>query len=228
MAADNGYGRLAAAVNSLLALLLFAFSCASGHAQSTPIKIAMLGDSLTAGFGLGDGQSLPSQLHKALRAQGRNVTVLNHGVSGDTTAGGLSRVGWMLDDRPDIVFVALGANDALRGIDPADAERNLTAIIEKLQAAHTTVWLAGMLAPRNFGPEYDKAFDGIYQRLADRYKVPLYPFILDGVARQPALNQPDGLHPNEKGVGVIVEHMMPFVIANLDVYAATVHRPARP
>ena len=229
MAADKGYGRLPVVVNSLLALLFCAMcGLAPAQAQTAPIKIAMLGDSLTAGLGLGDGQSLPSRLQKALRAQGRDVTVLNHGVSGDTTAGGLSRVGWMLDDKPDIVFVELGANDALRGIDPADAERNLAATVEKLQAAHTTVWLAGMLAPRNLGPEYDKAFDGIYQRLAERYKVPLYPFLLDGVARQPDLNQADGLHPNEKGVGVIVERMMPFVIANLDAYAATVHRPARP
>ncbi len=229
MAADKAYGRLAAAVNSLLTLVFCLFcGLAIAQAESPPIKIAMLGDSLTAGFGLGDGQSIPSQLQKALRAQGRNVTVLNHGVSGDTTAGGLGRVDWMLGDKPDIVLVELGANDALRALDAKDAERNLAAIIEKLQAAGVTVWLAGMLAPRNFGQEYDTAFDGIYPRLAAKYKVPLYPFILDGVARQAALNQADGLHPNEKGVAVIIERLLPFVTKNLDIYAATVHRPARP
>jgi acyl-CoA thioesterase-1 len=229
MAADKGYGRLAAAVNSLLALLLLTFaSAAAGHAQSAPIKLAMLGDSLTAGFGLSPGQAIPAQLQNALKAQGRDVVVLNHGVSGDTTAGGLGRVDWMLGDKPDIVLVELGANDSLRALDPLEAERNLAAIIEKLQAAKISVWLAGMLAPRNFGPEYDRAFDAIYPRLADKYKVPLYPFILDGAAGQPELNQPDGLHPNAKGVAVIVEHLMPFVTANLDAHATTVHRPARP
>jgi acyl-CoA thioesterase-1 len=229
MAALKGYGRLPAAVNSLLALLLIAFAWVTAvPAQPAPIKIAVLGDSLAAGFGLSEGQSIPAQLQKALAAQGRNVTILNHGVSGDTTAGGLGRVDWMLGDKPDIVLVELGANDALRALDPKEAERNLSAILEKLQAAHVTVWLAGMLAPRNFGPEYDQAFDGIYARLADKYKVPLYPFFLDGVAQQPELNQPDGIHPNAKGVAAVVEHLLPFVTANLDAYAATVHRPARP
>jgi acyl-CoA thioesterase-1 len=216
-------------VNSLLAVLLFAFSCVvAAYAQTAPVRIAVLGDSLAAGFGLGESRSIPAQLEKALKARGREVVLLNHGVSGDTTAGGLGRVDWMLGDKPDIVLVELGANDSLRALDPKEAERNLSAIIEKLQAAQVTVWLAGMLAPRNFGPEYDKAFDGIYARLADRYKVPLYPFFLDGVAQDPALNQPDGLHPNEKGVAVVVEHLLPFVTANLDSYATTVHRPARP
>src|SRR5262249_51983730 len=159
---------------------------------------------------------------------GRNVVIVNHGVSGDTTAGGLDRVDWMLGDKPDIVLVELGANDALRGTDPAVTERNLAAIIEKLKAAGVTVWLAGMLAPRTFGADYDTAFDGLYKRLSDKYQVPLYPFILDGVAQDPALNQADGMHPNVKGAQIVADKLLPFVTHNLDAYAKAVHRPARP
>ncbi len=220
-----GYGRFAAAVNSLLLTILL---CLSAHAQTAPIKLAILGDSLAAGYGLKPEQAIPARLEAALKAEGRNVTVINHGVSGDTTAGGLARVDWMLADKPDIVMVELGANDALRALAPAEAERNLDAIIAKLKAAGVTVWLAGMLAPRNFGPEYARQFDGLYKRLAEKYSVPLYPFLLDGVAQDPALNQPDGLHPNPKGVDVVVERLLPFVTKNLDDYAASVRRPARP
>ena len=226
-----GYGRFAAAVNSLLVTILLCLSAAyaqSTPAQSTPVKLAILGDSLAAGYGVKPGQSVPARLEAALKAQGRNVTVINHGVSGDTTAGGLDRVDWMLADKPDIVMVELGANDALRGLDPAAAERNLDAIIAKLKTAGVTVWLAGMLAPRNFGPEYAQQFDGLYKRLAEKYNVPLYPFFLDGVAQDVALNQADGLHPNPKGVDIIVERLLPFVTKNLDDYAASVRRPARP
>ncbi|WP_085937249.1 arylesterase [Enhydrobacter aerosaccus] len=192
------------------------------------ISLAVLGDSLAAGFGIKPEQSFPARLEAALKADGRTVTVLNDGVSGDTSAGGLDRVDWILGDKPDIVMVELGANDALRGIDPASTERNLSAIIEKLKAAGVTVWLAGMMAPRNFGPDYVTAFDGIYRRLADKYQVPLYPFLLEGVAQDPALNQADGLHPNPQGVAVIVRNILPFVTKNLDLYAASLHRPARP
>ena len=242
MVLSIGYGRFAAAVNSLLVTILLCLSLlylsllymsATAHAQSTPaqstpVKLAILGDSLAAGYGVKPGQSVPARLEAALKAQGRNVTVINHGVSGDTTAGGLDRVDWMLADKPDIVMVELGANDALRGLDPAAAERNLDAIIAKLKTAGVTVWLAGMLAPRNFGPEYAQQFDGLYKRLAEKYNVPLYPFFLDGVAQDVALNQADGLHPNPKGVDIIVERLLPFVTKNLDDYAASVRRPARP
>ena len=228
-----GYGRFAAAVNSLLiaiACVFLAFSPA--HAQTEPVKLAFLGDSLSAGYGVGADQAIPARLDAALKKQGRNVTVINHGVSGDTTAGGLDRIDWMMADKPDIVMVELGANDALRGIDPAMTERNLDAIIARLKAAGTTVWLAGMLAPRNLGPEYAQQFDGLYKRLADKYGVPLYPFFLDGVAQDPALNQADGMHPNPKGVDVVVDHLLPFVTKNLDTYAsahaAPVRSPARP
>jgi acyl-CoA thioesterase-1 len=232
MVLSIGYGRFAAAVNSLLVTILLCLAALFGlqgaHAQSTPVKLAILGDSLAAGYGVKPEQSIPARLEAALKAQGRPVAVINHGVSGDTTAGGLDRVDWMLADKPDIVMVELGANDALRGLDPATAERNLDAIITKLKAAGVTVWLAGMLAPRNFGPEYTRQFDGLYKRLADKYNVPLYPFFLDGVAQDAALNQADGIHPNPKGVDIVVERLLPFVTRNLDDYAASVRRPARP
>ncbi|UYN94324.1 MAG: arylesterase [Enhydrobacter sp.] len=225
MKLSNGYGGFAAAVNSLLVLLLCLLPV---HAQSAPVRIAMLGDSLTAGYGLQPNQSLAARLEAALRSQKRDVVVLNHGVSGDTTAGGLDRVDWMMGDKPDIVLVALGANDALRGVDPAAAERNLDGIVKRLKEAGATVWLAGMLAPRNYGADYARAFDGIYKRLSEKYDVPLYPFLLDGVAQEPALNQADGIHPNVKGVDTIVERMLPFVTSNLDAHATSVRRPARP
>jgi acyl-CoA thioesterase I len=226
----KGYGRFAAAVNSLLVVLL----CLSvAHAQNVPIKIAplkiaMLGDSLTAGYGLKPDQAIPVRLQAALKAEGRDVTILNHGVSGDTSAGGLDRVDWMLADKPDIVMVELGANDALRAIDPATTERNIDAILAKLKDAKVAVWLIGMMAPRNLGPDYVKSFDGLYKKLADKYAIPLYPFILDGVAQDATLNQADGMHPNPEGVEVVVKHLLPFVNKNLDDYAASVHRPSRP
>lgn len=219
------YGRFAALVNSLLIVVVLAIGPA--NAQNAPVKIAVLGDSLAAGYGITPEQAFPVRLEAALKAQGRTVTILNQGVSGDTTAGGLDRLDWMLADKPDIVLVELGGNDALRGIDPAVTEKNLAAIIEKLQAAHVTVWLAGMMAPRNLGSDYVTAFDGIYKRLADKYKVPLYPFILDGVAQDPALNQADGLHPNPKGAEIVADHLLPFVTKNLDD-AQAVHRSSHP
>ncbi|MBS0546731.1 MAG: arylesterase [Proteobacteria bacterium] len=225
MSFAKGYGRFTAAVNSLLLVLL---CLSAGAARAEPVKIAMLGDSLTAGYGLKPDQALPVRLQAALKAEGRDVTVLNHGVSGDTSAGGLDRVDWMLGDKPDIVMVELGANDALRAIDPATTERNLDALLAKLKAAKVTTWLIGMMAPRNLGPEYVKAFDGLYPRLAEKYQVPLYPFILDGVAQDAALNQGDGMHPNPDGVEVVVKRLLPFVNKNLADHAASVHSTPRP
>jgi acyl-CoA thioesterase-1 len=219
------YGRFAAMVNSLLAVVLFAL--APAHAQTAPLKIAVLGDSLAAGYGVKPAESFPARLEAGLQVQGRNAIVLNHGVSGDTTAGGLQRIDWMLADKPDIVLVELGANDALRGSDPAVTEKNLSAIVEKLKAAGVTVWLAGMLAPRNLGPDYVTAFDGLYKRVADKYQVPLYPFILEGVAQDAALNQGDGIHPNTRGAQIVADKLLPFVTKNLDD-AASVHRPSSP
>jgi acyl-CoA thioesterase I len=229
----TGYGRFAARVNSLLIAILCSLAALSAaHAQDAPagpaVKLAILGDSLAAGYGVSPKDAFPARLEAALKKDGRNVTVINHGVSGDTTAGGLERIDWMLGDKPDIVLVELGANDALRALDPAAAERNLDAIVTRLKEAGVTVWLAGMLAPRNFGPEYARQFDGIYQRLAEKHGVALYPFFLDGVAQDPALNQADGIHPNPKGVDVIVERILPFVTSNLDSHAQAVRRSARP
>jgi acyl-CoA thioesterase-1 len=233
----NGYGRFAAPVNSLLTVVLCLFvgtgligigQALAQAAPPAPIRIAILGDSLAAGYGVKPAEAIPARLQAALRADGRNVEILSHGVSGDTTAGGLDRIDWMLGDKPDIVIVELGGNDALRAIDPATTERNLDAIITKLKDAKVTVWLTGMLAPRNLGPQYAASFDGIYRKLADKHGLPLYPFFLEGVAQDPALNQPDGIHPNPKGVDVMVKNLLPFVTKSLDDYAASVRRPARP
>jgi acyl-CoA thioesterase-1 len=223
------YGRFAAAVNSLLLVLSLALVLvgAPAHAQSGPVKIAVLGDSLAAGYGIKPEQSFPARLEAGLKAQGRNVTILNQGVSGDTSAGGLDRLDWMLADKPDVVLVELGANDALRGIDPKVTEKNLSAIVEKLKGAGVTVWLAGMLAPRNLGSEYVTAFDGLYKRIAEKYRVPLYPFILDGLEQNATFVQADGIHPNPHGAQIVADRLLPFVTKNLDD-AAAVHRPSRP
>ncbi|MBI2241703.1 MAG: arylesterase [Magnetospirillum gryphiswaldense] len=197
------YGAMAALVN------------ASAKAAA-PVTLLALGDSLTAGYGLPATDSFPSQLQKALQAKGRAVHVVNAGVSGDTSAGGLARLDWALADKPQTAIVALGGNDGLRGLDPAKMEANLDAIVTKLQNAGVKVLLAGMEAPPNLGPDYGQAFRGAYARVAERRKVPLYPFFLDGVAANPALNQKDGLHPTAQGVAIIVGRMMPTVEKLLD------------
>ncbi|HEY8016238.1 MAG TPA: arylesterase [Dongiaceae bacterium] len=178
-------------------------------AQAAPVKILALGDSLTAGYGLPAGEGFVPQLEKALRAQGLDARVLDGGVSGDTTAGGLARLDWALAEDPQVVIVELGANDALRGLDPGQAKSNLDAILAKLTAQHRAVLLAGMLAPRNLGADYVTAFDAIYPDLAKHYGVGLYPFFLEGVAANPALNQADGLHPTAEGVAIIVRGILP-------------------
>ncbi len=196
---------------------IVAFLCASvTAAQAQPVRIAMLGDSLTAGFGLPPEQALPTRLEQALKAAGRDVSVANHGVSGDTSAGGLARLDWTLGDKPKLVIVALGANDALRGLDPDETEKNLDAIITRTKAAGATVLLCGMKAPRNYGPEYVAKFDGLYERLAAKHGVALLPFLLDGVAMVQDLNQADGIHPNAKGVDAVVSHLAPAVLKVLD------------
>ncbi len=176
----------------------------------------MLGDSLTSGWGLAADDAFPAQLERALRAAGRRgVRVLAAGVAGDTSAGGLARLAWSLAGRPDAAIVELGANDGLRGLDPAATYRNLDAILTELAQRGIPVLLAGMYAPPNLGREYGEAFDGIYPRLAEKHGVRLYPFFLDGVAVEPELNQADGIHPNEKGVAVIVERILPYVMGVL-------------
>ncbi|MEM7122144.1 MAG: arylesterase [Pseudomonadota bacterium] len=185
-------------------------------AQADQMRILALGDSLTAGYGLPQGDGFTDQLQAALQEAGYDAVVLNAGVSGDTTAGGLARLDWALADAPDIVIVELGANDALRGIDPASSRANLSAILAELQARDLPTLLAGMLAPRNLGADYVTAFDGMYGELAEEYDVPLYPFFLEGVAAEPELNQPDGIHPNASGVAIIVDGILPDVTAMLD------------
>jgi acyl-CoA thioesterase I len=169
------------------------------------------GDSLTAGYGLTPEQAFPARLEAALRRQGIEARVVDGGVSGDTTAGGLARLDWSLAEKPDLVILALGSNDALRGIDPAAVRDNLDKIIQKIEASGARVLLLGMLAPSNWGEEYRSAFDRIFPELARAHHVPLYPFFLEGVAMKPELNQPDGLHPNERGVAVLVDRIAPVV-----------------
>lgn len=170
-----------------------------------------LGDSLTAGYGLARGEGFVAQLEAALRAKGIPARVLDAGVSGDTTAGGRARLDWALADRPDAAIVALGGNDGLRAIDPAATYANLDAILTRLAERNIPVLLAGMLAPPNLGNEYGAAFRDAYQRLARAHDVVFYPFFLDGVAAEPGLNQPDGIHPNARGVAVMVERILPAV-----------------
>jgi acyl-CoA thioesterase-1 len=180
-------------------------------AAAAPVEIVALGDSLTAGLGVEPGESFPEQLEAALRARGHDVTVANAGVSGDTASDGLARVEWSVPPEADIVIVALGANDALRGIDPAVTREALSKIIATLSGRGQRVLLAGMLAPRNLDDTYARAFDRIYPELAKEYGVALHPFFLAGVATEPSLNQPDGMHPNAAGVAKMVEAMLPQV-----------------
>jgi acyl-CoA thioesterase I len=193
-----------------------AFLCGSLLMSSTPAeaaKLLALGDSLTAGFGLPPEQGFTARLQAALKAKGSDVEVINAGISGDTTAGGLARLDWSLADHPDFALVELGANDGLRGTDPKETASNLDQILARLQAAHVKVLLCGMKALHNWGPEYGQKFDAIYPELAMKYQVPLYPFFLDGVVLDPKLNQADMLHPNPAGVDIIVQRILPMVEA---------------
>ena len=180
-------------------------------AAERPVRIVVLGDSLSAGFGLAAQDALPARLERALKAKGLAVTIENAGVSGDTVAGGLARLDWSVGEGTDAVILELGANDALRGADPKATRAALEAIITRLKERRIAVLLAGMLAPRNLGPDYVKAFDAIYPELAAAHDLILYPFILQGVAGDRALNQSDGLHPTAAGVDVMVQGMLPQV-----------------
>ncbi len=186
-------------------------AAAVAPAAAAPVEIVALGDSLTAGYGLAPGESFPEQLEAALVERGHDVTVANAGVSGDTTSAGLARLEWSVPAEADIVIVALGANDALRGIDPAVPREALEAIVSKLTTRGQAVLLAGMLAPRNLGEEYAAAFDAIYPDLAARHGVAFHPFFLEGVATDAALNQADGIHPTAAGIAKVVEAMIALV-----------------
>lgn len=185
-------------------------------AQADSLRLVALGDSLTAGYNLPPDAAFPARLEKALRATGLDVRVDNAGVSGDTSTSGLARLDWALDGKPDGVILELGANDALRGIPPDLTEANLDKILSRLKAKGIPVLLAGMRAPPNWGPEYRRAFDSLYSRLAARHGVALYPFFLDGVAAVPHLNQDDGNHPTAAGVDEIVRRILPTVKLLLD------------
>ena len=185
--------------------------CIGTAVAAQPVKILALGTSLTQGYGLPPGTDFTVQLQAALKRDGVDAVVTNAGVSGDTSAGGLARLEWSLADRPDAAIVELGGNDMLRGIAPAETEKNLRAILARLKAAHVRVLLTGMHAQHNLGADYVKAFDAIYPRLARDANVLFYPFILDGVALNPKLNQADGMHPNPAGVKIIVARILPLV-----------------
>lgn len=183
-----------------------------GAQAAAPIKILALGTSLTQGYGLPPGTELTTLLESRLKASGVAAKIINAGVSGDTSADGLSRLDWSLADRPDAAIVELGSNDALRGLAPAETEKNLSAILSRLKTAHIPVLLLGMMAPRNLGPEYAQAFDAIYPRLAKQYGATLYAFVLDGVALNPKLNQADGIHPNAAGEKIVADRIFPDVL----------------
>lgn len=180
-------------------------------ARTEPITILALGDSLIAGPGLDPSAAFPARLEAALKARGHDVSVRNAGVSGDTAAQGAARLDWALTDDVDAAIVELGANDALRGLPVNQAEAALNEILSKLKAKGLPVLLAGMRAPPNLGPDYAGEFDGMYRRLAEAHGVAVYPFFLEGVAARPDLNQADGMHPNGKGVELIVEKILPAV-----------------
>ncbi|MBE7248763.1 MAG: arylesterase [Actinomycetospora chiangmaiensis] len=187
----------------------------AGAQAARPLKLVALGDSLTAGYRLPADAAFPAVLERELRKTGHAVTVANAGVSGDTSTGGLDRVDWSVPDGTDGVILELGANDMLRGTDPAVTEKALDAIIARLKARGIPVMLAGMRAAPNLGPDYGKRFDGIYPRLAERYGLILYPFFLDGIAGDRSLNLADGLHPTKDGVARIVTGILPSVEAFL-------------
>lgn len=192
--------------------LALGFAMTSARAagpETRPLELVAFGDSLTAGYMLSPIEAFPVQLEKALRARGHSVTVANAGVSGDTTSGGAARIDWAVPDTADGVILELGANDALRGIDPATARANLDRILGELGRRGIPVLIAGMRAPRNWGDDYARTFDAMYAELAQKHGALLYPFFLDGVALDPALNLGDGLHPNAKGVTRIVESILP-------------------
>jgi acyl-CoA thioesterase-1 len=195
----------------LSGILLAAALLVPAVVSAAPIKILAFGTSLTQGYGLPPGTEFTTVMQQKLKAAGIDAKLVNAGVSGDTSSDGLSRLDWSLADHPDAAIVEMGSNDALRGIDPALTEKNISAMLGKFKAAHVPVLLLGMEAPRNLGPEYQKAFDPIYPRLAKQYGVLLYPFVLDGVVLNPKLNQADGMHPNPAGVKVIVDRMLPYV-----------------
>jgi acyl-CoA thioesterase I len=202
-------------ITLLFALTLLA-SAAEGKPSAAcgpaPVRIVALGTSLTAGYGLGPGEGYIDDLEAPLKALGCKASIENAGVSGDTSAGGLARLDWTLASSPQIVLVELGGNDALRGLPPRETENNLDQILAELTARKLPVLFMGMRAPPNLGKEYGAEFNAIYPRLAQKYRVTFYPFVLDGVAAIPSLNQADGIHPNAKGAKLMAAKILPVLL----------------
>jgi len=193
-------------------ILSFFLAAASLPAKATEaLKLVVFGDSLVAGYQLAPDEAFPVQLEKALAERGHEVSVMNAGVSGDTSSAGLSRLDWSIGPETDAVILELGANDALRGIPPASTRQNIDEMVRRLTERGVAVLVAGMLAPPNLGPEYAEAFNPIFPDVAEKYGTLLYPFFLEGVALKPELNLDDGMHPNAEGVSVIVENVLPSV-----------------
>jgi len=197
-------------VGALVLLCVTALSFAPDEARGDGV-VAALGDSLTAGSGVAADEAFPARLEARLRTEGYAYRVVNAGVSGDTTSGGLRRVDWVLRTSPEVVIVALGANDGLRGQSPQATRANLEEIVARLQAAGARVLLAGMRLPPNYGGDYTKEFEAVFPAVARRAKVSLIPFLLDGVAGIPRLNQADGIHPTAAGCQVIADHLWPYL-----------------
>ncbi len=206
-AAYSARTRLAKA--AVAGFTLLALSC--GDVAARPVRLLAFGDSLTAGYGLPHEDGFEAQLGAALRKSGHDVTVLDGGVSGDTSAGGVARLDWSLADNPDCALVELGANDGLRGLDPAAMQANLATILDRLAARHVPALLSGMYAPPNLGKTYDDAFRAVFDTLSRRPGLLYDPFFLQGVALDPSLKQADGLHPTAKGVAIIVARLLPLV-----------------
>ena len=219
--AANRYGRLPSRIQlspRIWAAILLVFVSVGSflmnnatYAQTKPLRLVALGDSLSAGYNLPGSAAFPTVLEKLLRDKGIPVEIANAGVSGDTSQGGLERLDWSVPDGTDGVILELGANDALRGVDPALTETSLDAIVTRLKARGIPVLLAGMYAPRSNGPDYVARFDAIYPKLAEKHGLILYPFFLDGIAGDRVLNQPDMLHPTAEGVRVIAQRILPTV-----------------
>lgn len=192
------------------AVILLAGLAGPRIALAEPLQLVGFGDSLMAGYQLPQEDALPAQLQRQLTAKGHEVVITNAGVSGDTTSGGLSRVDWSVPDGTDGVILELGANDALRGIAPEETEKNLEQIIMRLKERDIPIFFVGMLAPPNMGDDYGQKFNAIYPRLAEKYDLPLYPFVLDGVITERSLLLDDGMHPNTEGLKLMAERMLPL------------------
>ncbi|POO54594.1 arylesterase [Agrobacterium rosae] len=201
------------AVAAQFLVICCALAPALAHAQAKTVQLVGLGDSLMAGYQLPPTDSYTAQLEAALKAKGADVTITNAGVSGDTSSGGLARADWSVPEGTDGVILELGANDALRGISPDETEKNLDAIISGFQKRNIPILLIGIMSPPNMGDDYAKRFNPIYQRLAEKHGLPLYPFFLDGVVMDQTLQLEDRMHPNTKGIAVMVDKSMPAVEA---------------